>query len=413
MLRAIASKAEFRPSNVDTHTYLFLDQVLQQPSNPPGHPSNWDSSIEGSQPSEYQMDPEVIGPIYSEQEIKAGLRSLPTVCLSTSVDDLFHSDTGIYINAQQRGDSWEREISMEFFDFPHGEDLQINTGLRMNGNFSRSKIQPKHNMRVVFREEYGPSRLEFELFEGSRITRFNSLILRGLSGDSWAHARYPHAQYIRDQWFRDAHELMGYEGIEQREVQLYINGLYWGMYHIFERLEDDSIAERFGGVEEDWEVIKDGSNSAVVSIDNGTDRWDALMDIIQAGGLAGSAQYAAVREELDLDAFIDYLLLNYYGGNDDWCNKNYRAAVRLNPPGKWMFFPHDTERAGYNALRNAGLNKDSTAINNTYRPTHVHQALTANAEYRLRFADRAHRYLFNGGALTEGERADCGAARQT
>lgn len=401
-LRAIATKTGFRSSNVDTHTYLFLDQVLQQPINPPGFPSNWNSTIEGSQQSEYEMDPEVIGPLYSESEVKAGLRSLPTVCLTTEVDELFGSSNGIYINAQQRGDAWEREISMEFFDFPHGKDLQVDTGLRMNGNFSRSKIQPKHNMRVVFREDYGPTKLEYELFEDGKVTRFNSLILRGLSGDSWAHARYPHAQYIRDQWFRDAYESMGYEGIHQREIQLYINGLYWGLYHIFERVEDDSMAERFGGSEEDWEVIKDGSNSSVLSIDGGTARWDALMDIIQGGGLSNSAPYVALQEYLDLDAFIDYLLLNYYGGNDDWCSKNYRAAVRLNPPGKYQFFPHDTERAGYNALRNAGLNKDSTSINNIYRPTNVHQELTVNAEYRLRFADRAHRFLFNGGALTEG-----------
>ena len=401
VLRAIAYRADFRPSNVDTHTYLFLDQVLQQPADPPGFPSNW-NSIEGDQQSEYEMDPEVVGQLYSEEEIKTGLRSLPTVCLSTDVDDLFDGDTGIYINARQRGDAWEREVSMEFFDFPHGKDLQVDTGLRMNGNFSRSKIQPKHNMRVVFREEYGPARLEFELFEDGEVTRFNSLILRGLSGDSWAHARYPHAQYIRDQWFREAHESMGYESIHQREIQLYINGLYWGMYHIFERVEDDAMAERFGGTEEDWEVIKDGSNNSVVSIDNGTARWDALMDVIQAGGLSGSAPYAAVQEYLDIDGLIDYMLLNFYGGNDDWCNKNYRAAVRLNPPGKYLFFPHDTERAGYNALNGAGLNKNSTGINNTYRPTHVHHALTANAEYRLRFADRTHRFLFNGGALTEG-----------
>ncbi|MFT5407663.1 MAG: hypothetical protein ACI9NC_000368 [Verrucomicrobiales bacterium] len=402
VLRAIAYKTDFRPSNVDTHTYLFLNHVLQQPTNPSGFPSNWNSSLEGTQPSEYQMDPEVVGTIYSEEEVKGGLRSLPTVCLTTAVDDLFGSDTGIYINAKQRGDAWEREISMEFFDFGHGRDLQVDTGLRMNGNFSRSKIQPKHNMRVVFREEYGPSRLDFELFEGGKVTRFNSLILRGLSGDSWAHARYPHAQYIRDQWFRDAHEQMGYEGIHQREIQLYINGLYWGMYHIFERVEDDSMAERFGGVEEDWEVIKDGSNNSVLPIDGGSVRWDALLDIIQAGGLSATAPYAALQEYLDLDAFIDYMLLNFYGGNDDWCSKNYRAAVRLNPPGRYMFFPHDTERAGYNALSGAGLNKNNTNKNDIYRPTYVHQQLITNAEYRLRFADRIQRYLFNDGALTDG-----------
>lgn len=400
-IRALAYKTDFKSSNVDTQTYLFLDQVLQQPEFPSGYPTNW-NSIEGNQTSDYAMDPQVVGPIYSESEIKNGLSSLPVVCISTEIDNLFGANNGIYINARQRGDAWEREVSVEFFNFAHGRDLQVNAGLRMNGNYSRNKGQHKHNMRLVFREDYGLSRLQYELFENTEVQRFNSLIVRGFSGDSWAHPRYPHAQYIRDQWFRDMHEAMGYEGMQQREVHVYFNGLYWGMHHIFERAEDDSAAEHFGGEEEDWEVIKDGNNSSVVSIDGGTEKWDALMGIVNSGSLADSARYAAVQDHLDLEGFIDYMLLNFYGGNDDWGNKNYRAAINKNSPdGRWLFFPHDSERAGYNALGGAGINKNNLGINDTYRFPQVHHDLTDNAEYRLRFADRAHHYLFNGGALTE------------
>ena len=49
--------------------------------------------------------------------------------------------------------AWEREISMEFFGFSHGQDTQVNGGLRLAGNASRSANRHKHNMRVAFRRE--------------------------------------------------------------------------------------------------------------------------------------------------------------------------------------------------------------------------------------------------------------------
>ena len=41
-LRAVAIKPGWAPSNVDCHTYIFLDDVIEQPKYPPGFPtSNW------------------------------------------------------------------------------------------------------------------------------------------------------------------------------------------------------------------------------------------------------------------------------------------------------------------------------------------------------------------------------------
>ena len=66
----------------------------------------------------------------------------------------------------------------------------------------------------------------------------DTIILRGGNGDSWFHptaAQQQRAQYIRDQWHRDTQQAMGRLTSHQNYTHLYINGLYWGMYHNFER----------------------------------------------------------------------------------------------------------------------------------------------------------------------------------
>ena len=101
------------------------------------------------------------------------------------VDDLFDGTSGFYANSNQRGDQWEKPCSYEFFDFPNGAQTQLNGAIRAVGRASRSANRGKHNLRAVFRSEYGPTRLRFPLFPESDVTEFNSLILRGGNGDSW------------------------------------------------------------------------------------------------------------------------------------------------------------------------------------------------------------------------------------
>src|SRR5205814_1860515 len=66
VFRAAAFKPDYLPSIVGTHTYLFLNQVIQQSNNPPGLPATWIDTQNRIWTADYEMDPEITGdPQYS------------------------------------------------------------------------------------------------------------------------------------------------------------------------------------------------------------------------------------------------------------------------------------------------------------------------------------------------------------
>jgi hypothetical protein len=409
VLRAAAFKTGLRPTNIDTQSYVFLDDVLDQPRQPAGYPFPWRSRNGNTIPGDFEMDPQVVGSVYSRGELKEALRDIPTISIVTEIGNLFDQQTGIQVNPQDAGPASERPVSVEVLDFEDGSALQLNAGMRMNGNASRNPNRGKHNFRLAFRNEYGAGRLRFPLFGADAPTdTFNQIILRGGNGNSWVHptsAVRQFAMYIRDQWFRDALFAMGYPEALQREVHVYFNGLYFGVHHLFERIEEEWAAERFGGEEDNWEGFRIVGGNRIEVI-NGTpsevnsrmlESWQTVLNAARTGDLA------TVEEYMDLDRFIDYLVLNFHAGNTDWDQNNVRVMRRLNPPGKFMFFCHDAERAGLNGLSTGNLNINSITHPRSgaeQRPTSINNWLKSNPEYAIRFADRVHKHLFNGGALT-------------
>ena len=405
-LRAAAFKPGYLATNVDTHTYIFLDDVIRQPTNPAGFPNTWYTRA-----ADYEMDPAVVNdPLYSGQIIDA-LRTRPTISLVMNVDDLFDQDIGIYSNSTQKGDAWERPVSVELIDFPWEDNDQLDGGLRLQGNASRASSRPKHNLRLVFRSEYGSPMMDFQLFEDSSVDSFNSLILRGQNGDSWIHPnanQRRRGQYARDQWHRDVQEAMGYESLDQADYHVYINGLYWGLHHVFVRAEAEWMAETFGGSKGDYDVVQDLNKQAgkVEAIDGDVAAWNTMVSLA-AGDITNPATYEAFQQYMDMENFVDYLLLNFYSGNTDWDGGNWRAARKREEGAGFIFFPWDSERTvGDSAKTSLVTTTNITGKDVASRASGMHQDLTANDEYRLFFADRVHKHFFNGGVLTPLRAAD-------
>ena len=410
-VRAASFREGYEPSDVMTHTYVFLAQVVGQGNTHPGYPSSW-----SGRPADYEMDPEVVGEndlfdgVYRES-IVDDLKDIPTLSITMDRNDLFGS-RGIYLNSQSEGVAWERPASVELFD-PQGaeEGFQVNCGIRIQGGSSRSPNFPKHSFRLLFKRDYGPGKLRYPLFkdqpEGANATdEFDTVVLRAFFNNSWTHWHWyqnPRAQYLRDQFIRDSQLAMGQPSAHGRFVHVYLNGLYWGFYNLHERPAASFMASYGDGEREDYDV-----QNVTTAVDGNLSNWNRMMSIANSG-VSSAAGYARIRELLDVDNLIDYMLLNFYLGNDDWDGHNWYAGSRREGGSGYQFFCWDSELIISRHQNNPPppqpdldiiLNRDRTGLSNNNKPSRLYTALRANPEFRLRFADRVRKHFYNGGALS-------------
>lgn len=400
LLRAAAFRSDFLPSNTDTHTYIFLDQVLQQPSVQPGYPTTWQASY----PADYGMDPNVVNhPAYSGT-IKQDLRAIPTLSIVAPHNDLWHPSTGIYVDATREGESWERAASIELFAGDGTTLFQEDCGIQMQGNASRDNGRtPKHAFRLMFKSRYGASKLNYDWFN-SEVTEFDNIVLRACFSDSWSTrsspgdggARYrpDDSLYLRDIWVKDSLADMGHLSGRGSFVHLYVNGLYWGLYNPTERLDATYFSEHIGGAKEDWDVIRDFSEV----LDGSKAEWNRMMTLVNAG-IDTEAKFQAVAAEVDITSLIDYMVLHIFSEVEDWPHHNWYAARKRAtndlPATKWIFLAWDQEISLDQLVRRNRIN-----VSDNDTPARIYSQLRNWPEFRRMFGDRVHKHLFNDGALT-------------
>ncbi len=403
------------PTATVTSTYIFLDTVIRQPVLPSGFPSNW-----GSTRVDYEMDPDVVNSPAYASTIKDDLKTIPSVSVVLSNDDFFGAQKGIYANTQAHGIEWEKRASIEWIDPMKGDNFQVNAGLRVHGSqYGRTAGVAKHSLRVLFRNEYGPSRLEYPLFEDSDIDRFDCLILRGIWNYSWfgdsaacGGIGTSHADYLRDLYSRDTVRDLGRLNPRGRPVHVYINGLYWGLYILSERPDDGFAAEHLGGNKEDYDVLYANGSMEVVAGDLAA--WNTMLTAA-AGDLSSPQAYEAFQRLVDVPSMIDYLLMVYYVGSRDapvlLCNnqvpRNFYTLRRRNPAGPFVFLPWDVEWTLESPT------EDRVRVVGQANPHYLLSRLNANADFRVLLADHIYRQLFNDGALTPSNSAGRYMARAT
>ncbi|MDG2122781.1 MAG: CotH kinase family protein, partial [Verrucomicrobiales bacterium] len=423
-LRAVGYKQNYDSTNVDTQTYLFLDDIVWQSE---AAPEGWPSGSLNGQVFNYGMDPEIVNSgnreIGGVARVKEALVEIPTISIVTDQPNLTDASTGIYTHAGDRGYAWERPASAELI-FPDGyvdpdgntEGFQVDMGIRIRGGFSRSSSNPKHSFRLFFREEYGDSKLRYPLFGDEGVNEFDNIDLRGPQNYSWAWNADLRNTFMRDVWSRDLQLEMGSPSTRSRYYHLYLNGIYWGMVMSEERPEASFAESYLGGDKSDYDVMKSFGDIA----DGNRDAYRRLWEIWRQG-FSGSANYQRVlgnnpdgsdnpgfEKMVDLQNLIDYMIITYYTGDRDGPGSRYTGTRpnnyfgiynRENPDG-WKFVEHDSEHSMGTGDNDMTFPlKGGTALND-FNPHTLHQGLAANPEYRAAFADRVRELLYNTGSLT-------------
>lgn len=413
-------------SDVATATYIFPSSLLFQGNSPSGYPAYWGKycQISGTAIADYEMDPEITGNKTYSSYVVDGITTLPIVSLSTDKGNLFNQEAdektgGIYIFTgcpvgDGTGRGWERPVTFELIGGEASHDLTIDCCLKLHGGHGRlPEKNPKHAFRLHFKSEYGPKKLKYRVFGDRAPKSFNVLVLRTFFGYSWQHwdnAQRNKAQYVRDLWTRETQAKMGDPISTGQYVHLFLNGLYWGMYNLCERVNDDFCAGHFGGAEEDWDVTEvdggAGQYHAAIPTYGTIDAWNQMADLIYAlpnhksymhliGCGSDGKPNVKYPPLLDVDNFIHYMLINLYGGNTDWDHHNWYAyRNRVSADQGFRFICWDSETVIDSPTQ------DLTSKNNRGCPTGFLNRLMKQGIFAHRFHEEAQRALTHGGPLT-------------
>ncbi|MCK4999470.1 MAG: lamin tail domain-containing protein, partial [Anaerohalosphaera sp.] len=420
-LRGAAFKTNWLATDVDTQTYIFLDDVIAQ--SPNGEtPSGWPTSNVNGQVFDYGMDPDIVNHAEYGPQMLQAMKQIPSISLVTDMDNLVGSTNGIYVNATLEGIMWERPTSVELINPDGSEGFQANAGLRIRGAYSRTDSNPKHSFRLLFKGGYGPGELDFPMFGEEGVKKFDNIDLRTAQNYAWSNWGNDGSRntLIRDVYSRDLQREMGRPYTRSRYYHLYLNGQYWGMYQSQERSEASYAASYFGGYDEYYDVIKTDSYHTSYT-DGSLDKWNELWYLCE-NGLNTDAEYysllgkdangnvdPSMEVHVDVDNLIDYMLDIFFAGNQDapitlsGTSANNFYAIRNRKSESrhgWQFFAYDSEHSMLSTgIDRTGWFSAGSAIEH-FNPQWLHQKMMVHSEYRMRFADQAQKYFFNDGAMT-------------
>ena len=433
VVRVAEVMSDHLPSSAQTQSYLFVSDIVRQ--SPDGDaPTGWPSRSVNGQLFDYGMDPDVVDdPEYAEL-IETALLDLPSFSIVMDPQDIFDPERGFFVNGERSRDNpraWERATSLELIHPDDSEGFQIDAGIRMRGGFSRRPDNAKHAFRLFFRDEYGDGQLNYPLFDGDGAQSFENIDLRTAQVPSWSLC-WPGASptgggcqyntFLRDVFARDLQQATGQPTTRSRFYHLYLNGQYWGLFQTQERPEASYGASYFGGDEDDYDVIKvESFPHNTVATDGNLDAWRELWEA-SVIGFADDTHYRRVQGLdangerntelpvlLDVDNLIDYMLVTLYTGNldgpisnflDNESTNNWFAIYNRNGEQGFQFFVHDSEWILFDVNEDRNGPWPAGRTFSQSNPQWLHQQLMQNGDYRLRFADRAERYLFDSGVMT-------------
>ncbi len=131
-------------------------------------------------------------------------------------------------------------------------------------------------------------------------------------------------------------------------ISLFVNGQYWGVYDLREKVDDNQYTDYYYG--QDY-IFRDsdqyiqyiktwGATNPEFGNQPAVDAWTNLTNYVQNNNMALQANYDYVDSQLNIDSLIDYFVINSFMVNRDWLNWNTSWWRGTNPAGgalKWRY----------------------------------------------------------------------------
>ncbi|MCL2695346.1 MAG: lamin tail domain-containing protein [Clostridiales bacterium] len=258
-------------------------------------------------------------------------------------------------NFSHRGRSWERPAHFTYLS-KGGESVSYEDELmiRIFGGFSRWRRQK--GIALIPRKGYGPSRLDYAFFDDRPFDSYQSLVLRASAMDN-------NLTKIRDILVHGLAADAKLNLATQAYVQctLYLNGQYWGVYNLREKINSGFIAQHYSIKDKQTIDLLRGNGALVSGSKQGQKDYEDLIAYCKARNYKlDDAAYRYVCERIDVENFALYCALEIAVGNTDTGNIKFWRSSELD--GKWRWLIYDFDWA-----MNQDRPEDSDTVTSGYR----------------------------------------------
>ena len=314
---------------------------------------------------------------------EASDRTLPVVSVVSDPALLFGADTGVYSNSTPypfKG----REVpaQIEFFGSDRELGFSVGAGLRIGGeNIFRFAQKP---LNLHLRGKYGDDVIAFPVFVDEPVGAFGRLNLRN-GGDNWAKDMLRDALMAVVLRGRAEVDLSSY-----RPCVAYLNGRYWGIHNIRKQFDPVFFAQEHRLTADAYDLVQyahDENGVTRLMAETGTtESYEAFRTFFNTHDLSEDANYDQMRERMDIDSFIDYVVTNDFVVNTSWSHNREFWCARA-PGSRWKWNVPDLDR-GLDMPNVTGSLIDDFA--NAYD---VFRALRANPDFVNRLFQRYAAHL--------------------
>lgn len=279
--------------------------------------------------------------------------TLPVISISSQgVSDLIEAgDSGL-----------EPQGFFEYFDADNSFICKGEGEFNKHGNDSWAYDQ--RGFDFIMRDQFGYNDdIEHQIFPEKSRDKFQKIIIKAAANDN-----YPAEQgaHIRDAYVHTLSQKADLKMDERtwKPCILYLNGAYWGVYDIREKVDDSDFTEEYynQGSDDLYFLKTWGGTWEEYGTPNAQPDWDNLFNYIQANNMGNSTNFNYVDSLYNWHSLVDYFVLNSAVVCMDWLNWNTAWWRGLNPDGdkkKWRYALWDMDATFGHYINYTGIPDDS------------------------------------------------------
>ncbi len=256
-------------------------------------------------------------------------QNLPVISLATNPANFFSDEYGIYVEGTSGtagyctdvphnvNQDWERAVNIELIEKDGSSGLNQMAGVKIFGGCSRVRY-PIKSLAFYARQEYEASSFNYQLFPDKPSDRYENFILRASADDQpFTLFRDPLAQML-------VKDVINVDVQAYRPVVVYINGEYWGIHNIREKINEHYAEDNFGVNPDSVDMVKRNPEYEYSVIHGSADHYNNMIQYLEDNDISQDQHYEYINTQMDMDEYLNYQIIQIFFGARDWPGNNIK-----------------------------------------------------------------------------------------